>query len=266
MEGLLGIVQSEKVRASDTRYLNDATESIYLFDLLKKHVLQRLGTTTGPDHNYYVELLAAFNNRKVWDVFVASFSEYGDSLSQWRAYSRDGIGFSIGFDSNSLKTGYVSDPFGGKSHFVTEQLAKVKYLDDYSDSILSELLDSSKEGAQAFGSLAGNVPLPDLAAGLVSLIAPTFKHRAFIEEYEWRLILSKVPISMPGKRFRVGRSTLVPYVEAEPQMKESYFIKEVIVGPTPHPELSIEAVRGLFESRNHPEVMVRSSSVPYRHW
>jgi hypothetical protein len=40
-------------------------------------------------------------------------------------------------------------------------------------------------------------------------------------------------------------------------MKESYFIKEVIVGPTPHPELSIEAVRGLFESRNHPEVMVR---------
>ncbi len=59
---------------------------------------------------------------------------------------------------------------------------------------------------------------------------------------------------------------LVPYIEAEPKTDEGYFIKEVIVGPTPDSEFSADAVKALFESMNHPEVNVRISHVPYRHW
>src|SRR5271165_4390934 len=71
----------------------------------------------------------------------------------------------------------------------------------------------------------------------------------------------------PRERGEPGpKSTLIPYVEAEPQVKDGYFIKEVIVGPTPNPDLSIESIKGLFRSLNHPEVTVRASNVPYRHW
>ena len=100
----------------------------------------------------------------------------------------------------------------------------------------------------------------------VAVFAPIFKDIAFEEEQEWRLVLSKIPGPMPAKQFRAGKSTLVPYVDAELQVKEGYFIKEVIVGPTPHPELSVEAAGALFQSLNHPEVSVRASNVPYRHW
>lgn len=266
MQGLLGIVESQKLWAADTRYLNDATESVYVFDLLKTHILRRLTQTTGSAQTPYLELLQAMEKRKVWDVFVASFSEDGDSLSQWRAYSRGGIGFSVGFASSSLRADHVSDPFGGTPHSVNSQLGKVVYLDDDSDSALEDLLDSSMKGAQAFSSFARDIALPELATGFISVVAPMFKHYSFKEEREWRLTLSKIPITMPGKRFRVGRSTLVPYVEAEPHMKQGYFIKEVVVGPTPQPELSIEAIKSLFESQKHPEIIVRPSRVPYRHW
>ena len=74
-----------------------------------------------------------------------------------------------------------------------------------------------------------------------------------------------------GQKFRLGRSTLIPYIEimldvkligAECVQNEKYFINEVIVGPTPQPELTLEAVHALFQSG----VNVRLSDIPFRSW
>lgn len=43
-------------------------------------------------------------------------------------------------------------------------------------------------------------------------------------------------------------------------------IIEVVVGATPHPALSKEAVESLFKSIGQPQVVVRDSKAPYRHW
>jgi hypothetical protein len=109
----------------------------------------------------------------------------------------------------------------------------------------------------------------------LSLISPLFKHAAFKDEAEWRKVISKDIRPMPGQQFRQGKSTLIPYVEimldsrreqATRVPQEAYFIDEVIVGPTPTPELTIEAVRALFASEGHPEVKVSTSTIPYRSW
>src|SRR5664279_1916516 len=49
MEGLLGIGRSGKIYASDSRYLNDSTDSAYLFDFLGDHIAQRISEGTGHD-------------------------------------------------------------------------------------------------------------------------------------------------------------------------------------------------------------------------
>jgi hypothetical protein len=55
-------------------------------------------------------------------------------------------------------------------------------------------------------------------------------------------------------------------VGAECVPREKYFIDEVIIGPTPTPELTLEALRSLFDSVGHPEVIIRSSCIPFRSW
>ena len=272
MNGLLGIVHSGKIWASDSRYLNDATDSIYLTTVLKRYVAKRIVSTSGADKEAYEELLAELEKPTEFDVFVASFSANGDLLSQWRAYCQGGIGFSIGFDSSALRTGYVSEPSADKSQFVSGQLKHVRYLRSEDDSSADEILRDCGAFANSLVPIISKLATPELVslatatAKSVAIFAPMFKDIAFEEEQEWRLILSKIPGPMPAKQFRAGKSTLIPYVDAEPQMKEGYFIKEVIVGPTPHPGLSVNAVIALLQSLNRPDVSVRASTVPYRHW
>ena len=80
---------------------------------------------------------------------------------------------------------------------------------------------------------------------------------------------------MPGQQFRSGKSTLIPFVEimldvmregADCVPREDYFINEVVIGPTPTPELTSEALRSLFEAEGHPGVVVRTSQIPFRDW
>ncbi len=274
MVGLLGIGRSGKIYASDSRYLNDITDSAYVFEFLKDFVDQQVAGTTGEDKKYYQELGSALRTTRMAEVFVASFSEDGDSLSQWRAYSSGGVGFSIGFDAKSLIAAHVSDPTTGKPFSVISQLRKVEYLTSAGEAS-DELLNEAKRLGNAMVWASRQKEEPDATeqpissaatAALLAILAPIFKHHAFNEEREWRLVLAEVLDQMPSKQFRMGRSTLVPYVEVEPHLKEGYFVKEVIVGPTPHPELSIAALRAFFQSLNHPEVTLHASKVPYRHW
>lgn len=274
MEGLLGISHSGKIYASDSRYLNDSTDSAHLFGLLTDYVEQRIIDTGDADRKHYGELASALKTTRMAEVFVASFSEDGDSLSQWRAYCPNGLGFCIGFSSESLLAARV---LVGESEWRTGWLRKVRYLSqvDYSPR---EFLDTASMAGHMMltkaavdklvpnTSSAENLKTSAATAAFLSIVAPIFKHYAFKEEREWRLIFSEASRQMPGKQFRLGKSMLVPYVQVEPKATRGYFIKEVIVGPTPHPELSVESVRALFRSLNHPEVIVRASKVPYRHW
>jgi hypothetical protein len=53
MEGLLGIGRSGKIYASDTRYLNDSTDSAYVFNFLENHIAQRISGGTDHDQNSF---------------------------------------------------------------------------------------------------------------------------------------------------------------------------------------------------------------------
>jgi hypothetical protein len=81
-------------------------------------------------------------------------------------------------------------------------------------------------------------------------------------------------------KYRTSRSTLVPYIEVNLRKPESFlpdhhipkyrkalphFIDNVIIGPTPHPGLSRDALRGFFAGPN-VEAKIHNSTVPYRDW
>src|SRR5438270_3461004 len=99
MEGLLSIVKSGRMRASHIRYLNDLSEAEWLWGIAVRELEKMqsaLETETDSDATKILELI---DKRRSGNEFVASFSENGDDLSQWRAYCPSGAGFGIGFDS-----------------------------------------------------------------------------------------------------------------------------------------------------------------------
>lgn len=105
----------------------------------------------------------------------------------------------------------------------------------------------------------------DFARVPLKMLAPQFKHPAFEEEQEWRVIQPTHKFLECRKKFRAGKSMLVPYIELA-LAEDPYFIKEVFVGPSPNTSLSVASVKGLFESHSHSDVEVRESQIPYRYW
>ncbi len=218
-------------------------------------------------------LLTALNDRRILNDFVASFSENGDDLTQWRAYCPGGVGFSIGFDSEALNTQWVADPNGGEPQFVGGVLKKVRYLEANDLKFPAELETVLKLAPSIASGFDGQPVTEDqFLMAWLSVISSTFKHPAFSAENEWRLVLTKPHKPMPCQRFRPGKSSIIPYVEAvvnrnyKSEQPSDYMIRRVVIGPTPSPTLSREALQEAFRSVGHPDVRVDVSEIPFRHW
>ena len=119
-QGLLGILKQKCIWATHIRYLNDTSEgnivSQVIFEEFSRRyntapLLQMLGMPTEKAVSVVEpvdeDALGQGTTMASWvtsqNVFVSSFSEKGNSLSQWRAYSERSGGYSIGFRPEYLR-------------------------------------------------------------------------------------------------------------------------------------------------------------------
>jgi hypothetical protein len=276
MNALLSILSSGQIRATHIRYLNDVSEAKWMWKAVVERLEQLKGSAESETQSEQASaILKMVHERRTLDDFVASFSENGDDLSQWRAYCPGGAGFSIGFNTEALNTQWVADPKGGEPLFVGGSLKKVRYLGPDELKFSSDLDNMLRLLPPIFierGFDGKPVSKEQFLMGWLSTISSSFKHYAFSAENEWRLILTKPHKPMPFQRFRPGSSSIIPYVEAvlnrnyKSEQPANYMINRVIIGPTPSPELSKEALEAAFHSAGHPEVDVEVSTIPFRHW
>jgi hypothetical protein len=101
LASLLKIVQSKHLWASEIHYLNDHGEMLAGVDAIERTILDEV---EGSQKNR--GLLDAIHDTigriEHHNVFVGSFSQNGDLLSQWRAYCTPCEGVSIGIDAREL--------------------------------------------------------------------------------------------------------------------------------------------------------------------
>ena len=96
--GLLGIVRSRSLWASDVRYMNDSAELRHTADLIGAEVRERIDG--GHPHPQLLSQFADWIAHRITSghmLFGASFRSHGNLLSQWRGYSLPGKGVSLGF-------------------------------------------------------------------------------------------------------------------------------------------------------------------------
>ena len=289
--GLLGIVNSQKIWATDLAYMNDAAELSYGIKLVLKTANALLDSRTQFIHSQEFSPLSssmlnyAFDAiRQLLSTCIACFCEKGDPLSQWRGYAVAG-GYAIGFDGAKLRTSTASTvtlPLVPVIYDLAQQRQAVENSTEQALTQILELIAELNEKYEAGRSFAGleQSQLSEnmtngLRAGLISLTQEHFltlfklcaqlKDPAFREEREWRLC-NLVAIEDKHINFRVGHLGLIPYTQIPLSTNTTLPIKEVVIGPRPEPELRVGAVRSMLTRRGYPtnDIDIRPSIIPFR--
>jgi|ERR1035438_4601042 hypothetical protein len=101
--GLIGIFESRTIWATSAYHLNDSEEFVHASRLLRDELSKRIEEATGPRKETFAQWLEGFRPDEKEQAFIASFSERGNLLSQWRSYTRCDDAYSIAFDREEIQ-------------------------------------------------------------------------------------------------------------------------------------------------------------------
>ena len=286
--GLLGMLKSKAVWATDARFLNDFNELVLARPMVEASVRRRIqelrshGPSALPDGSLESfdqlegrcdslgRLVLAFEraNDSTGQVFVTSFSTARDTLIQWQSYGFGG--YAVGFDSDELTT-----------HRPALQSPEEKWpkrLDLSGTSVTSELVpviyDPITAQAAVDKIIGGLFLMPfdfspswefDEAIRSIVGVAARIKGPDWASEQKQRLIVRVPPGSIGSAPidFRVAGGLLVPYLSMP--FDRSSAIQEIIVGPGDRRSdryAGVEAIVSTFDFRK--TVQLFNSNVSLR--
>lgn len=286
VSALVGILKTQTLWATDTRFLNDSSEIL--------HASRLLGEMLGYEEMPLWELTRpASLEYDTWDIvrrqlprgsresieqlltrrrietriYTTSFCEDENLLSQWRAYgSRQPV--AIGFNIDHINEGAASQ--GGTLHRCLYDSRRQK------DEIREKLRPHIQK---IFDVAHPNAPLSEQrgedesnacheVVRALAPLSPTLKHPDFREEREWRIVFERSVSKLESVHGHESDSGMTPrfhFKLPKPTTPEP-LIKAIVLGPGPSQQstfeaLSIELKKLLPELRDLPEL--RCSSTPY---
>jgi hypothetical protein len=260
LTGLTGIITSKSIWATHIGYLNDPTELTYAIELTKTVLDQEKETANATEAAFLNNLKEELESTRQLNIFVCSFSEDGDLLSQWRGYCPpNGNGFSIGFDSLLLENPRLRQGFF---------LEKCVYDPECQLTMIKELIDEWRKQFRSPNSAHSGFSvdsLPGWFAFLFVRLGLMLKDPKFSEECEWRMISQSTLTDHPQIDYREGKSMRIPYFDFKLAERERLAISQVIIGPAPDMELSTpESVGNLLSSKEVVFGSIKESAIPYQ--
>lgn len=286
LRGLHGMLTSFKMWLSDAAYMNDPLEGTWVHRRAVALAGEVLGESPLSTQTH-AQIAAQLNAPDLWDqslrgadgdgdihaaamndafmpAFIASFTEDGDLLSQWRGYGSGGEGVSVGFDLRQLAFCEIEDV---PDRPVRPLLVKVEYDEEAQDAevrwIFSEVRRIYEQHA---GVLSGNGGAAnrftqlfyDIIRDALYWLRWEFKSPHYSEEKEWRLVANPVGIRRPLTR--VSNGHIVPYLEMPlPQVAarpiNRLAIPRIILGPRCQQQSVLRSLRGLLQNIAYPEVV-----------
>lgn len=284
-EGMLGIIKNKSIWATNIYYLNDSTEYEYAVGLFEKLIkkdfksqsllkreLSDLSVLDKIKLKFIEHILDSIIKLKErFFVYVCSFSAVADDLSQWRGYSPRGNGFLLKFKTSYLKERLKEYEF---------LLVKCIYEKEDQNKLLKGLITLELDRLKNHGESKNTTEYYKNDQNLASynecfrnaimgffIAAPQLKDKSFEKEEEWRFVMVTGDPKDKEIKFRQGTSMVIPYKDVNiSKEKDSLQIDEIMVGPTPHLELSKKAVETLLKVNDIRNCRVELSNVPYRSW
>ena len=263
LSGVLGIIGSRTLWASDIRYMNDSAELRHTADLVANEVAKRINE--GHSRPHLLTCFLDWVKHRITNghiLFGASFRANGNLLSQWRGYSSVGKGASLGFNPRTVVA------CAEKQHF---RMGRCIYDRVEQQALIAQVIDSVEVLAEAIEDGVERAIYHQLFEHLESdllRLAAILKHPSFEEEQEWRLVSPVVSdYRHAGVNFREGRSMLVPYMlfSLVAEDKDAVDLDHVYLGPTPNISLSMNSMKMCLAKHNiRPANGIEYCQIPYR--
>jgi hypothetical protein len=262
-DGLIGIIESGSIFATQISCLNDSTEIRYSAMRLREALLALIVTMDNdlPETKFakhFAELLQdddAAPNSAGLPYFVSCFSSLEDDLSQWKSYGRGENGYAIGV--------LTKDLFG-------TIVGQVNYDPEIHKALAKETAEATirfyKEGLEAGIGDWENVFLPAWDSALTQL-APLAKDPGFSAEKEVRVIHQLQDFEIAQLKVRQRKTMMSRHLPMRfPSVGQSprFPISKVIVGPCRHREVTRISVDTLLRTHGYPSGLVMSSVRPYQ--
>ena len=172
VEGLHGILSTNKLWATDIRHLNDTQEVKQGVD----RIVERLERDDIVDDLALTGKAVVIDSLRTWKdshppIYVACFCEKSDLLSQWRGYGA-GQGYAIGFERDGLNS---LPSVSGYESFVRKAIYDVR----------GDAEVEAQVTAVARAQVTGGGGSRHSAWLARRFFIASYKHAAFSEECEW---------------------------------------------------------------------------------
>ncbi len=274
--GLIGILQTNKLYASRSTFLNDSLEISHGLGVLRSTLFNLGSTGYKPVTKRFIRGISKpgiierhFAGTEL-TAYVACFCGEKDLLSQWRGYQGQGAmgGYALEFTPPGA---FASWAFSApdRQHLELQRIV-YKEPDQYSLALdlvrpLIDYLDCEPESnnrQKTFGAVFTEAAFD---------FACRCKHPSFAAESEWRIIHSPRPSQRALRvKHRESRGLLIPYVELDLPAgvggrSELMPITTIMCGPNAEMALKLEGACSLtHQSQFADTIRVIPSKVPLR--
>lgn len=269
-QGLVGILQSQKLWATESSFLNDSKEIHHGINLAQQIIENYISMNTSDIVKRFLNEILENLTFNYDEIYIVCFSEDGDLLSQWKGYSNFGEGFSIEFDSKELlrekrKFPAVNIAFKKVIYTQAEQEKIITSEIDFAIKYVNEVITQNPEIEKEIISNAAST-----TAYFIKNNSLRFKNNVFSEEKEWRAIYINNERTEEGRQevcFKISGRIIVPYMEldiaASAGKKEWCLpIKKIIVGSKLNLKQTEKSISILCKQQKIPLIITEQSKIP----
>lgn len=257
IHGLNGILNNRVLWLTDSRFLNDETEGLEIFDYIKEALKKRHRSES--DIKFTIDMFIRLSRNVT--SYTTSFSHESDLLSQWRGYCPNDGGYCLGFKDLNMES---LDVFGSNGslkqwlrapdqcYYFEDEKAKI------ADHIVEFLLKWIKND-DAFDHINLKIKFLNEFHNMNLL----FKNVHFHEEREFRVIAQVHEPTSPF--FRSKSNLLVPYLSLK---FKPNILSEIVIGPCKNKDLAHLSLKEFLNTlgQEFEHVEVKYSSIPYRNF
>lgn len=264
--GILGIINTQLIRASNIKFLNDEQEFLHALDLIKQIIPTSKIKNDNPEfevHSKYItaieKKLESLDQFTSESIYTFSVSKEIDLLSQWRGYCPQNNGYCLVMDIDKV---FIDIKNQHKNSHLVECIYDLEEKNKSLKSLLNKYWEKyknksdEKEKAGVINELS-----EDLA-----LLASHFKHPSFSEEKEWRIVIILDKTTDDNIKFREGISSFIPFIELKINRNK---VSSVKIGPTSSKNLTSRALSLFLENAYGDPLSIPNiehSETPYRPW
>jgi hypothetical protein len=256
INGFLGIFNTKSLWASNAFFLNDSSEIEYgmklsysLFDNFYQSIKSEENKEILKEfHKDYSGYVLSSN------LFLISFCENGDLLSQWRGYTQNNDGISLRFNLPVIRT----LPQFTLYKVIYDKDTQEKII-NYLFNLLNDLMDyHEKSRTKSF------LHYFNLWITIFTTVLLTFKDNSFSEEKEWRLIYNHDTIGNNKIiEYRIRNNYVLPYVKIE-KLNLRNLISGITISPSSNNQIINKSINYYLDMNNYNSINISFSKIPYR--